>query len=270
MPNSDSSNTLPLKCPKCSKSICVPNSMRGKSGKCPSCGTGVKIPLPKQLKNQPVIMPSLPVTTAPVHPAPLNPRSPNTYTPRLVFRLFLGSFLVCIFICAILAIYSLLFWDMSEFQGRVMLTTLAVGVYSLTGLCGTALLNYRLLKFVGFTCIVASIVGAAFAVSTNWIEGVGLELLLKGRISFFIVSLALAHVSLICLMQSKNAVLVSAKLFTIAAISVLAIMLLLVTQSPDTTNISWRPIFILGVLVSLGSVCCPVLSIMTRTNPAQE
>ena len=82
MRNSDSSKTRRLKCPKCSKSIRVPDSMCGKSGRCPSCGTGVKILLPKPKKNLPDLTTSLPVTTKPVQKPPKIADSINVDPPH--------------------------------------------------------------------------------------------------------------------------------------------------------------------------------------------
>lgn len=53
MSKSDSSQTLRIKCPECSKSIRVPTSMRGKSGKCPACGHRIQIPEAKLLARKP-------------------------------------------------------------------------------------------------------------------------------------------------------------------------------------------------------------------------
>lgn len=63
--------------------------MRGKSGKCPGCGTSVKIPIPKPTKNPAELMPPVPALppTAPIQqPAvvqsnPVAPHTTNVYTP---------------------------------------------------------------------------------------------------------------------------------------------------------------------------------------------
>ncbi len=89
MGNSDSTNTIRLKCPQCSKSIRVPISMRGRSGKCPGCGTAIKIPIPKPTKNPAELSPPIqsPPPVAPVQqPAivqsnPVAPHTTNVYTP---------------------------------------------------------------------------------------------------------------------------------------------------------------------------------------------
>ena len=44
MDSSDSDNSLRIKCSNCSKVIRVPESARGKTGKCPQCGNRIQIP----------------------------------------------------------------------------------------------------------------------------------------------------------------------------------------------------------------------------------
>jgi hypothetical protein len=55
--------------------------MCGKSGRCPSCGIGVKIPLPKPNKNLPDLTASLPATTQSGHKQPIIADSTNVDPP---------------------------------------------------------------------------------------------------------------------------------------------------------------------------------------------
>jgi len=85
----------------------------------------------------------------------------------------------CFTVGAVTAIFSILTSEIGAVQAKIFLTTVSLGVYSLTGLCCSVLADQPKSKHLGRLGI--AIAGAAFAVLTNWEIVTGWELLIKGR-----------------------------------------------------------------------------------------
>ena len=83
-------------------------------------------------------------------------------------RVFLFSLLACFVVGATTAICALLSFELGEIQVKILLTTLSLGAYSLTGLCCAVLADKRQFRVFGGLGIAASIAGALFAILANW------------------------------------------------------------------------------------------------------
>jgi phage FluMu protein Com len=68
--------TIRIRCPECSKPLQVSGGLAGKTGKCPSCGTLMKIPAPSPAAPGPERMP-------PVRKPPRRPGASQAETPGL-------------------------------------------------------------------------------------------------------------------------------------------------------------------------------------------
>ena len=188
---------------------------------------------------------------------------------RELQRVFLYSLLVCLAIGAGAAILALSWIGFGEIQVKIILTTLSLGVYSLTGLCCAAVADQRQLRAFGGLGIGVSVVGGMFAVLTNWEIITGWELLLKGRFCFLILGLAFAHASLLLRVPTTNSAVLSVRNVTLGIIALLAVLLLSVTINPKVVLAFWALLGTLGVLDLLGTVATPILHVTTRDHSSK-
>ena len=171
------------------------------------------------------------------------------------------SFIV---LSAIIGVFSVLTGTFGEIQLKILLTTISLGVYSLTGLCSAAILERPKLKGLAAIGIGLSIFGGAFAVLTNWGLVDGWEVILRGRFFFLIAAISIAHVSLLMRITTSQSLVIKARWFTIAAIGVVAFQLLGIVVSSEPVVI-WQLLLIFGILDVTGTIVTPILHLTTKT-----
>lgn len=190
---------------------------------------------------------------------------------RELQRVFLFGLLACFVVGAATAIFALLSFELSGIQVQILLTTVALGAYSLAGLCCAGLASQGQFRLFGGLGVAASIGGALFAILTNWEFIAGWEILLKGRFSFFVIALALSHAALLLMIKTTNVAVRFVRAATLGIIALFAALLLSIalvpkfnTMIPDVVSL---PILsIVGVLDVLGTIATPILHLATRKN----
>jgi hypothetical protein len=179
-------------------------------------------------------------------------------------RVFLYGLLGCFVVGATTAIVALLSLELGEFQAKILLTTLSLGAYSLTGVCCAILADQRRYSIFAGLGIAASIVGALFAILTNWQFVTGLEILLKGRFSLLVIAISFGHAALLLLLQTTDPVVRTLRMVTLGIIALVALLLLGITLNPISLNYAWSILGVFGVLDVLGTLATPILHMATR------
>lgn len=169
---------------------------------------------------------------------------------------------------AITGVFSVLTLTFGEIQGRILLTTISLGVYSLTGLCGAAILERPKLRGLAAFGIGISILGGAFAVLTNWGLVGAWEVVLRGRFFFLITAVSIAHVSLLMRIATSQSLVIRARWYTIAAIGVVACLLLGIVAVPESITVSWQLLLIFGILDVTGTIGTPILHATMKNQPS--
>ncbi len=181
-------------------------------------------------------------------------------------RVCLLGLLTCFVVGALTAIYGVLISEMGSFQGKILLTTLSIGAYSLIGLCCALLVEKGQYDQFGRLGLALSAVGALFAVLTNWGFSTGLEVLIKGRVLFLILGIAFAHSSLLLAIDTNHPLVRSVRRLTLWMIGSVTALLLVITLSPLLAFWAWSFLVIFGILDLLGTLATPILHLALRNT----
>ena len=237
-------------------------SLPGTSGQkidCPGCGAVASVPLLEDQKTD--SKPSINDASE------LQLSGVELFRKNL--RLVLGVCVVAFFAFAALAgIYSILSMQFGGFQAKVMLTAVSLGVYSLTGLCSSILLDRPSLKPFAIIGIAFSLFGAFFAILTNWEMVQGWETVVKVRFSLLVLAFAHAHASLLLMIKTDSVLVKNLRIAVLVIIAALASVLLTMTQGLDFVEAIWPVLAVAIILDVFGTLSIPVLHFATRKTPA--
>jgi len=175
------------------------------------------------------------------------------------------SMLLFLALSAAIGIFSVLTGSVGAFQGKVLLTTISLGVYSLTGLCCSTILDRPNLSTFAALGIGASILGGAFAAMTNWEILTGWEIVLKGRLSLLIIAISAAHISLLMRIKVIHTSVRIARGCTIGSIAIVALLLLGIIAAPESVLASCQVVAVFGILDVLGTIGTPILQATVRS-----
>ena len=172
---------------------------------------------------------------------------------------------------ALVGIVALLGGDFGETQGRVVLTTVLVGAFSITALCHLAVAD-RAMRVVAAVGLLASAAGLVFGLVLIWRDwdAPGFDDWLRAFATAGILAVSVAHANLLLLLAGRRRRVIRVGLaLTLVAIAVVAVMLILPILTdgdipgPDG-ELYWRVAGVVGILDALGTVVVPVLAIFLR------
>lgn len=200
------------------------------------------------------------------YPESLQPDSPQALDSRgrRLVRIFLFALVGCLMLGAILAIVSLVTMRMSEFQGRILLTTFSLGVYSLLGLCCSFLIERKRYAVFGMLGVVVAFCGVLFAVATTWEAVSSFQFVIQGRICFLVVASSFGHASLLLLLETKQSLVIALRWGTILMIAAVAGLLVILCLDPSLIESLWLFLALTGVIDVFGTVSTPLLHLATR------
>jgi uncharacterized membrane protein YfcA len=147
-----------------------------------------------------------------------------------------------------------------DLEGRVLLTVLLLGLFSLTGLCAAVRLE-RGLAWLGWIGILVSLAGLAYSLLLVW-EVVPVEGFdeLKPALSLGVASAATAYASLVLLARGPYRSVNVVAWLTVALVTAIAgaLIALIITEvePPDEAE---RALGAVAVLTALGTLLAPVL-----------
>ena len=183
---------------------------------------------------------------------------------RSLTHSFLALLIACFVAGAAIAIVTILGFITGQVGFKVALSIVSLGAYTLISLCCLTLVTQQRFPLFGWMGTVACVVGAVFALLTNWEIVTGWELLLKGRYCFFVVAIAFGHASLLLLIETKNEIVRAIRNATLGVIALVAVIFVGAPFVPESLVLADEIILILCVLDLLGTISTPLLHQITR------
>ena len=175
-------------------------------------------------------------------------------------RVFLISLIASLSISALIAIFVFLLGDFGETEIKLLLTTLTIGGYSLTGLCSSVLYDRKKYLPLAFSGIIVSVLGFLVTVGAIW-EIVDFDDIWKSVVIFIVLAFSIAHSSLLLLAQSDKNLVNTSLNTTIIFIVIVALMLiyLVLAEFDDVDEFYYRLLGVFAVLDVLGTIVTPIL-----------
>jgi len=160
----------------------------------------------------------------------------------------------------LLGISVLLSGSFSKFDLKILITSLAFSIYSITALCTASLLQTQYHKFSKFGLAVC-IIGLIYAVITTWAVPENWAFL-EFRFSFLVISLACAHASLMLHIDKKTPVIAMSVLISLISIALATGLVLLIIHGFKVSIFAFN---ILGVVSIIGITATIISSILSKT-----
>ncbi|MFZ2537634.1 MAG: hypothetical protein WAX04_01880 [Oscillospiraceae bacterium] len=178
-------------------------------------------------------------------------------------KIFLITMIVSLSISALIGILVILVGNLGEMEARILGTTLALGGFSLVGLCCSTIYDkpkYKIFSAAGMVvCILAFVhstllIWQAYGID-NW------EWPLKLLVSFIIISLSMGQISILLLINYKNKKARNVLWITIGLICVVGFMLLAMVYDliDGGTEVFFRFLSVFAILDALGTITTPIL-----------
>ncbi len=178
-------------------------------------------------------------------------------------KTFLITMIVSLSISALIGIIVFLFGDFGDTEFKLLMTTLTIGSYSLTGLCCSVLYEKR--KFIPLSLfgMAVSIIGFLFTVLVIW-ETIDIEndFTWKALIIFIVLAGSTAHSCLLLLIKPEKSLVKGALSATLIFISIVALMIVILVLD-KTGNIGefyFRLLGVFAILDVLGTIVTPILN----------
>ena len=182
----------------------------------------------------------------------------------MVKRFMLVVLAAAFCIAALGGIYAFVFGNFSDIQIRIMITSLSLTVFSLTGLSCAVWIEKKRLLPLAYSGITVSGLTWLIIFRLTWEmhenSGHWVETLTKLGGMGVVLSLALAYSSLLLTMRKSAGVVANIINFTLGCLSVVAIMLLgLIWFEWQVQSQFWRVLGVFAILTVLGTVLAPLV-----------
>ncbi len=178
-------------------------------------------------------------------------------------KTFLSMMIISLSISALIGIFIFLLGDFGETEFRLLMTTLTIGGYSLTGLCCSVLYEKRKFTPLALSGMVVSIIGFLYTVLVIW-EAIdfGNYFTLKALIILIVLAASTAHSCLLLLIKSEKSLVNSALSATIIFVSIVALMLiiLVLNKFDGVGEFYFRLLGVFAILDVLGTIVTPILN----------
>ena len=181
-------------------------------------------------------------------------------------KYFLKILITALVISALIGIYLFLFGDFEDSDTRLLLTTLTVGWYSMTGLCSSVVHNQKKIKFFTLLGMIISVIGFFITVIAIW-EIIDNDLIWRLVMTFVILSVMISHVSLLFLIKPKSKKINYLMATTIIFITLVTAMLVVeIMIESEKGDFFYRLLGVFAILDVLGTISTPVLNKMTKIS----
>ncbi len=230
---------------------------------CPKCKANVNVP--SYSSHRPDASPPIQATPSQNVEQTL---SSNQELRGWIRRLFLSLLLLCLSIGAITGIIALLSQEIGDIKILILMTTLSLGVYSVTGLCCLAISELPPWKWFGRIGVMLSIIAALFAIATNWIDlGFSdVRIVVKARAAALIVAIAFAHASLLMRISLHSISTRVVRWLTLSCIAMLASVFVYFAMEPKVIVDIWPILGVLGIMSVLGTLATVILRFVAPTQ----
>ena len=181
-------------------------------------------------------------------------------------RYFLISLIIALSVSALIGIVIFLIGDFGDTEAQILLTTLSIGGYSLTGLCAATIFYKEHLKPFAVFGMVVSVLGFLTTVVGIW-ELVQLEDIWKPLVIFIILSFGTAHSSLLLLIEPMSDPIRYALYATLMFIAIVSFMLIVATlQEFENSEFFFRLLGVFAILDVLGTIATPLWNKVVDKN----
>jgi len=177
-------------------------------------------------------------------------------------KIFLITMIISLSISALIGVFVFLFGNFGETEFRLLMTTLTIGGYSLTGLCCSVLYEKRKFAPLALFGIVISVIGFIYTILLIW-EFIDFwdEDSWKALIIFLVLAFSTAHSCLLLLIKSNKSLVNIALSATLIFISIVALMLIIMVLNEfDLGEFSFRLLGVFAILDVLGTIITPILN----------
>ena len=177
-------------------------------------------------------------------------------------KIFLITMIISLSISALIGVFVFLFGNFGETEFRLLMTTLTIGGYSLTGLCCSVLYEKRKFAPLALFGIVISVIGFIYKILLIW-EFIDFwdEDSWKALIIFLVLAFSTAHSCLLLLIKSNKSLVNIALSATLIFISIVALMLIIMVLNEfDLGEFSFRLLGVFAILDVLGTIITPILN----------
>lgn len=179
-------------------------------------------------------------------------------------KYFLRTLVVALSISALIGILIFLFGDFGVTEIRLLLTTLTIGGFSLTGLCSSTIHNRNELRIFSIIGMVISVLGFLITTGAIW-KIIDFDDIWQTMVVFIILSVSIGHISLLLQLRLKsdnNKYLLTG---TIIFISIVAFMLVKSTITEFGENeFYFRLLGVFSILDVLGTIATPIMNKATE------
>lgn len=163
----------------------------------------------------------------------------------------------------LLGISVLIDSSLSDFDIKILITSLAFAIYSITALCTSSLLHTQYHKFsiIGLT---VSIIGLVYAIVTTWATPDNWHFL-EFRFSLLAISLACAHASLMLHIDKKTSVIAISVLISLTSIALATGLVLIMIHGFNIPDFAYNILGVISIIGITATIIAPILS-KTRAN----
>ena len=179
-------------------------------------------------------------------------------------KYFLRILIVALSISALIGIFTFLVGDFGETEIQLLLTTLTIGGFSLTGLCSSTIQNRKELKVFSTIGMFVSILGFLVTIGAIW-EIIDFDDIWQIMLIFIILSVAIAHISLLLQIRPGTDNIRYSLTVTIIFVSIVGLMLIKSTLTEfDESEFYFRLLGVFSILDVLGTIATPILNRITE------
>lgn len=184
--------------------------------------------------------------------------------------IFLRTLIVAIAIAAFIAIGLFLFGSFGDLEIRILITTLSLGGFSLTALCSSRIYNKPQLQGFSLTGMAVSVIGFILMVVFVW-EIWDTDWSWRITADFIILSVALAHISLLLLIEPQTILINWVRNITFVCIGIVSLMLMWgIYNEFENGEFFFRILGVFAIMDVLGTILVPVLNKISNDDSGSE
>lgn len=185
-----------------------------------------------------------------------------------LIKIFRIALIICLLAGGATGIVTFIIGDSNDLMDKTLLTIVAIGVFSVLGLCCSMLFDKGLYKPLASLGILMSLAALALSIYSIWHEN-SIWNGWRWTITVSVLAVALTHISLLYLVHTKSMYVSALRGFTSIIIVVIAGFIIYITFYPvPNMDLFSRTLGVLAILDVLGTILTPVLSRQMRNQNA--
>ena len=183
-------------------------------------------------------------------------------------KILLKILVTTLIISALLGICSIIFNSFDSITIKILLTTAAVFISSLLGLCCSTIADKPNLKVFSTIGISICFISCMYFILLIWSNMT--RYIFDVRIIILLISLSIssAHICMLLSLKSNNQLVTTLRFYTIA-LSIIMNLLLIIVLYLDI-EIYWEIWAVLTILIVLGTLITPIVNIITKSENKQK